>query len=195
IFAPTDDAFAAVDDATLDALLQPRNRDALVEVLSLHVVAGRVTASDAVAAGRASSLRDRELTFTITDGRLRVNDANVIANDLAATNGVVHVIDRVLLPDHLALQPESTPLRLLELAVERGAPLFNAGQHAACAAIYEIAAEAARLTSSERLAPSTIRTLDDALAEARSPQAHAATVAWSLRRALDAAYRDLDSLP
>ena len=98
VFAPTDDAFAAVPEATLAALLRPENKEKLVEVLSYHVVRGKVSAVDAVKAGKAPSLSGSELTFGIQDGRLQVAGANVVANDLAAANGTVHVVDRVLVP-------------------------------------------------------------------------------------------------
>lgn len=106
VFAPTDEAFAKLPEDVLSALLRPENKNALVDILTYHVVSGSVSANQAVAAGKAPSLQKGELSFRIEEGRLRVNESNVIANDIACANGVIHVIDSVLLPPGgLNLQP------------------------------------------------------------------------------------------
>jgi uncharacterized surface protein with fasciclin (FAS1) repeats len=94
LFAPTDAAFAKLPKGTVENLLRPENREQLVEVLSCHVVKGRVYAADAVAAGKATSLQGGVLR--IAGGK--VQDANLIGTDINASNGVIHVIDAVLLP-------------------------------------------------------------------------------------------------
>lgn len=107
VLAPTDEAFAAVPQATLEALLRPENRDQLARVLKLHVVPGRLTGAQALAAGEAATLAGERLTFGLRDGRLNVGQARVLANDVAASNGLIHVIDRVLLPaGGLGLRPQ-----------------------------------------------------------------------------------------
>ncbi len=98
VFAPTDDAFAKIPAKTIESLLQPKNRAKLAEILKYHVVPGRVFASQAASANQAGTLQKGNVRFSIADGRLRVNDANVIANDIETTNGVIHVIDTVLMP-------------------------------------------------------------------------------------------------
>lgn len=98
VFAPTDEAFAALPDGTLESLLQPENKDKLANILKYHVVAGKVTAQAAVKAGDAATLAGPEVQITIIDGRLSINDSKVIANDLETSNGIIHVIDKVLLP-------------------------------------------------------------------------------------------------
>ena len=103
VFAPTDDAFAKLDPAVLQLLLTPQGKDALTQVLTYHVVAGRVAAVDAIRAGEAATVEGDAVRFTIGDGQLKVNDSRVVANDLATSNGVIHVIDTVLLPPDLAL--------------------------------------------------------------------------------------------
>lgn len=98
VFAPTDEAFAALPAGTVANLLKPENRETLAAVLKYHVVPGRVFADDAAGAGVAATLQGADVRIRIRDGRLMVNDAAVISSDVQATNGVIHVIDRVILP-------------------------------------------------------------------------------------------------
>jgi uncharacterized surface protein with fasciclin (FAS1) repeats len=94
VFAPTDEAFAKVPQATLDALL--KDKAALTKVLTYHVVPGKVMAAD-VKAGKVKTVNGQELTVKI-DGGVMVDAAKVVATDVAASNGVIHVIDTVVLP-------------------------------------------------------------------------------------------------
>ncbi|MEM7479579.1 MAG: fasciclin domain-containing protein [Acidobacteriota bacterium] len=98
VFAPTDDAFAALPDGTLDTLLKPENRDQLTAILTYHVVAGKVPAKDVVKMDSAETLNGQSLNFEVVDGNVKVNDATVVKADVGASNGVIHVIDSVLLP-------------------------------------------------------------------------------------------------
>lgn len=103
VLAPTDAAFAALGQATLDALLQPSAQATLAGILTYHVVPGRVTAGDAVAAELAPSLQGRQVLFAAPNGEARVNGARIRQFNIPCTNGVVHVIDAVLeLPDPIA---------------------------------------------------------------------------------------------
>jgi transforming growth factor-beta-induced protein len=95
VFAPTDDAFKAVPQATLDALAKDPAK--LKAVLTYHVVAGKVLAAD-VKTGAAMTVEGQNLNLTVTGGKVMVNDATVIKADVLASNGVIHVIDKVLLP-------------------------------------------------------------------------------------------------
>lgn len=99
VFAPTNEAFAALPAGLVDALLLPENKDALVQILTYHVVAGKVMAADVVA-GDVPTVQGTNLTIT-TDGGVKIFDANVIQTDVVASNGVIHVIDQVLVPDGL----------------------------------------------------------------------------------------------
>ena len=94
VFAPTDAAFAKVPKATLDALLA--DKAALTKVLTYHVVPGKVMAAD-VKAGKVKTVQGQELTITTTGG-VMVDNAKVVATDVAASNGVIHAIDTVLMP-------------------------------------------------------------------------------------------------
>lgn len=98
VFAPTDEAFAALPGGTVETLLKPENKDQLTEILTYHVLPGKVMAAD-VAGQRLSPATVNGKTVHV-DGRdgVKVNDATVIGADIAASNGVIHVIDKVLLP-------------------------------------------------------------------------------------------------
>lgn len=98
VFAPTDEAFAALPEGTVEALLRPENKDQLVAILTYHVVPARVM-SDDIAGKKAQVLtvQGERLDVNARSG-VKVNDAKVVAADIEATNGVIHVIDRVLLP-------------------------------------------------------------------------------------------------
>lgn len=99
LLAPTDDAFSRLPKGTVRALLQPENRDVLRRVLANHIIHGRVYADEAARAGKADSAAHQRLFFGVSDGRLTVDGARIVRSDIDATNGVVHVIDRVLVPE------------------------------------------------------------------------------------------------
>lgn len=98
VLAPSDDAFAKLPAGTVQSLLRPENREQLKQVLLYHVIDGRVYADDAIKAGRAATLQGGTIAARIDGGRLMINGAGVVANDIEASNGVIHVIDRVLIP-------------------------------------------------------------------------------------------------
>ena len=98
IFAPTDEAFAALPEGTVEDLLKPENKDQLIAILTYHVVPGKVMAADVAGAETtASSVQGGELMINGTDG-VTVNGASVTQADIEASNGVIHVIDQVILP-------------------------------------------------------------------------------------------------
>lgn len=98
VFAPTDAAFAKLPEGTIAELLKEENREQLTAILTYHVVSGRVYAKDAIAAEMAATLQGSELRFQVQDDVLWVNDARVVKGNLETSNGVIHVIDTVLLP-------------------------------------------------------------------------------------------------
>jgi uncharacterized surface protein with fasciclin (FAS1) repeats len=98
VFAPTDEAFARLPAGTLESLLEPANREKLTAILTYHVVPGRVTAAQASALDGASTVQGARLPIATSDGGLTVGGARVVTADVEAGNGVVHVIDAVLLP-------------------------------------------------------------------------------------------------
>jgi transforming growth factor-beta-induced protein len=98
VFAPSDAAFAKLPSGTVESLLKPENRDQLVAILTYHVVPGRVYARDAVTAGTAKTVNGQTIAINIDGGSLTVDSANIVATDIDASNGVIHVIDQVILP-------------------------------------------------------------------------------------------------
>jgi uncharacterized surface protein with fasciclin (FAS1) repeats len=96
VFAPTDAAFAKIPKADLDALLA--NKEALTQVLTYHVVPGKVMAADVVKLKQAKTVEGSSVKIKVTDGKVKIDDANVAATDIAASNGVIHVIDTVIMP-------------------------------------------------------------------------------------------------
>lgn len=98
VFAPTDEAFARLPAGTVEGLLKPENKDKLAAILKYHIVAGRVYADQAVKLGKASTLEGQPVAIASTGGKVSVNNATVVAADLDASNGVVHVVDTVLMP-------------------------------------------------------------------------------------------------
>ena len=98
VFAPTDEAFAKLPAGTLEALLKPENKPKLQRILKAHVVAGRVMAADVVKTSAAKAVSGDTLTIATGDGGVTVDGAKVVKTDIAATNGVIHVIDSVIVP-------------------------------------------------------------------------------------------------
>ncbi len=97
VFAPTDEAFAALPEGTVENLLLPENRDQLVAVLTYHVVSGDVRAADVAGLTEATTVQGGTLAIDTSNG-VQINDANVTQADIVCSNGVIHVIDKVLLP-------------------------------------------------------------------------------------------------
>ncbi|MCT7984678.1 fasciclin domain-containing protein [Laspinema sp. A4] len=100
VFAPTDEAFAALPEGTLEQLLQPENRDILVQVLTYHVVEGSVMSKD-LTTTEVPSIEGRSINVTVAEDNVMVNSANVVQADIEASNGVIHVIDQVILPPQM----------------------------------------------------------------------------------------------
>jgi uncharacterized surface protein with fasciclin (FAS1) repeats len=98
VFAPTDEAFAKIPQATIADLLKPENKEKLAAILKYHVVSGRVYSEDAVAAKSANTLQGAAVAIKATDKGAFVNDAKIIATDVDASNGVIHIIDTVIMP-------------------------------------------------------------------------------------------------
>lgn len=98
VFAPTDDAFAKLPPGTVEGLLKPENKAKLTAILTYHVVAGKVTAADVVKLKDAKTVNGATVKITVNGKTVTINDAKVTKADIVASNGVIHVIDTVLLP-------------------------------------------------------------------------------------------------
>ena len=97
VFAPTDDAFAALPEGTVENLLKPENKEQLVAILTYHVVPGKVMSSDLKDGMMAATAQGGKVEIDLDNGPM-VNDAKIVSADIAAENGVIHVIDKVIMP-------------------------------------------------------------------------------------------------
>jgi len=185
LFAPTDDAFAKLPAGTVESLLEGENRAELQQILKYHVVSGRVYSDAVVKQKTIATLAGVDVRVSVKGGKAMANNSQIMATDIDASNGVIHVIDAVLLPADAA----SSRLRsseLIEMAISRGAPLYNHGNPAACAGIYEMTAIA--LLNMDADLPSAARAaLNEALAK-MSVTHDASRQAWIMRHGLDSAY-------
>lgn len=98
VFAPTNEAFAKLPAGTVEMLLKPENKDKLVAVLTYHVVAGKVMAEQVVTINSAKTVQGSSVAIKVSNGKVMVDNATVIKTDIDASNGVIHVIDSVILP-------------------------------------------------------------------------------------------------
>ena len=200
VFAPTDDAFAKLPQGAVAALLEPSRKADLQHVLTAHVVSGRVLSSQLAPAGAVKTLSGS--TFPVG---LRIGKANVIKADILCSNGVIHVIDTVLIPE--APTRKATPKPLAEVkpkepapnamevihgAIDRGVPVFNDGDVQGCADIYEKAAQ--RLVDAGTESVSDLALVDmkrTLLTASKDPRAYA----WALRESFDRYLEDAEFEP
>ena len=135
IFAPTDEAFAKLPKKTLNQLLQPENIGMLQTVLKYHVVSGRFKSNN-LPILPLSTLADQDVNFSVSNETVFINKSKITQVDIEATNGIVHVIDSVLIPELPSIIP--TAKALISKSISMGVPQFNHGNHTACASIYEM---------------------------------------------------------
>lgn len=185
VFAPTDEAFGKLPAGTVESLLKPENKQKLVDILKYHVVAGRVYSEDALKAKSAPTLQGAPVRISLKDGGAFVNDAKLVTTDLDASNGVIHVIDSVLMPPARSADAR----KMLNDAVAQGAPLFNSGHHAACAQVYEQTLEQLMSTSID---PSVKQQMSQILTGARHHQCPTER-AWAPRHGIDRMYTSMSS--
>ena len=136
------------------------------------------------------TLQGQSLTIK-TPNSFEVNGANVITSDIEASNGVIHIIDSVLLPPDEKLTPREAAKDVIQLAISRGVPLFNAGQPSACAAIYEVAVESLLKSHTNALNDEDRSVLRGTLSKVRANDEDSRQQAWMLRRSLDSVYESL----
>lgn len=205
LLAPSNNAFAGVPPAALSALLA--DKSALTAVLAGHVLPTAIRREEMLSQGSARTLMgDGDVTFALNAGVITVADARIEVADIEAANGVIHIIDRVLLnkksasaksaaksdgksdgkSDANTMSFAQRATTLFELAIERGVPLFNDGDPASCAALYEIAITAVVLLGDNSTTMQTGTTLSDAL-KAGKANADPKERAWIYRRAMDRA--------
>jgi transforming growth factor-beta-induced protein len=195
VFAPTDAAFKALPQGTVESLLKPENRCKLQNILSLHVVKGKVSAGDALNAGSAKAVSSGLLKFGIANGIFQVNGATIVKTDIKCDNGVIHVIDAVLLPagkntENNGCAPKGntaiSAAKKIESAIEMGVPVFNHGSHGKCAEIYMTCAQS--LANDCGIDCSTRQMISQIVTKAGEVKCDTAR-AWMLREGLDKAYQ------
>ena len=99
VFAPTDEAFAKLPAGTVESLLKPENKDKLIAVLTYHVVPGKVLASDVVGLKEAKTVQGGKVKIAVIGDKVKIDDATVVKTDIVTSNGIIHVIDSVILPN------------------------------------------------------------------------------------------------
>jgi uncharacterized surface protein with fasciclin (FAS1) repeats len=98
VFAPLDEAFAALPAGTVESLIEPANKAKLQGILTYHVVAGKVLSTDLTDGMKAKTVNGAEITIHLKDGKVLVNDAEVVTADVETDNGVIHIINKVIMP-------------------------------------------------------------------------------------------------
>jgi transforming growth factor-beta-induced protein len=186
IFAPTNDAFAKLPAGTVESLLKPEAKEKLIEILTYHVVAGEVDGATAVTLNEATALNNQKLKIQFRDAALYVNSSKVIATDIVASNGVIHIVEEVILPPQMSpATPASRCQKIIMNAIEVGVDMFNSGNISDCAKIYEMAVLAVAEIEPKKLNKGQMNMLNDALATVSQEQS-ARKNAWTLRHAMDA---------
>ncbi|MAR11539.1 MAG: beta-Ig-H3/fasciclin [Blastopirellula sp.] len=187
VFAPTDEAFAKLPKGTVASLLKPENKNQLAAILKYHVVPGRVFSEDALAAKQAKTLQGGKVQISVSGGKAKVQNANLVATDIDAANGVIHVIDAVMLPPQKKVGAAEAR-RMIERAVAKGAPLYNSGHHGACASVYmETLSE---LMEFGDMSPTLTRQMSHVVNKAKHTDCPTKQ-AWTLRAGLDHAYANV----
>jgi len=190
VFAPTDEAFGELPEGTVASLLKPENKDKLVSILTYHVVPGRIYSDAALEAGNAKTLQGDSVSIGLKGDAAKVNDANLIKTDIDASNGVIHVIDSVLLPgkaQQSSVQPKQMPQQMIEQAIAQGSKLYNAGHAEQCASIYADTMQSILASEGHGLSTDTVGRMHTVMAEAEHTSCHDSR-AWMLRKGLEVAY-------
>ncbi len=180
VFAPTDEAFSALPAGTIDTLLKPENKDQLATILKYHVIAGKVGSGALADGARLDTLAGVDAVISKTEGGFNIENARIVKTDIDTSNGVIHVIDRVILPPEQMSRAASA--KAIQQAVNRGVPMFNHGNPAGTVAVYMAVAEEL-LTVGDLTREEEMR-LELGIKEARDARS-ASAAAWDLRYALD----------
>ena len=182
VFAPTDEAFAKLPKGTVESLLKPENKDKLVSILTYHVVAGKVNSKKASKLTAAKTVNGAKVSIKPTGKTLQVGGSKVIKADIKTSNGLIHVIDAVLIPESKK-KPTSTQ-SIIKAAIHKGVPLFNAGHRSQTAAIYMQAGNDILGQCSSKACATSKKTIKTAMKKA-SNESCTTTQAWIMRHAFD----------
>ena len=182
VFAPTDEAFGKLSKCTLDSLLKPENKHKLAAILTYHVVPGKVKAKKAAKLDSAKTVNGAEITIKPSGKSLMINNAKVVKADIKTSNGIIHVIDTVLIPE--AKKVAGNTNHIIKQAIHKGVPMFNSGHHAQTAALYMKAGKEILGQCSSSACPVSAKTIKTALHKA-SAEHCPTSQAWIMRKAFD----------
>ena len=182
VFAPTDEAFAKLPKGTVESLLKPENKQKLVNILTYHVVPGKVKAKKAAKLDSAKTVNGSEITIKPSEKTLMINKSKVVKADIKTSNGIIHVIDAVLLPSTKKVTDNTN--HIIKQAIHKGVPMFNSGHHAQAAVLYMKAGKDILAQCSSSACPVASKTIKVALHKA-SAEHCATSQAWIMRRAFD----------
>ena len=150
---------------------------------------GRVYSTDALAVGKAKTLEGQSVSMAVQGGAAMVDNAELVSTDLDASNGVIHVIDTVIMPP-ANKQAAMMPHQRIETAIQEGAPLFNAGHPSECAKVYMTTARNLLAMEEHGMSTSVTQTLQTAVDKAEQCSC-SNSQAWTLRHALDSTYKSM----
>tara|TARA_B100001093_G_scaffold424629_1_gene417874 strand:+ start:958 stop:1704 length:747 start_codon:yes stop_codon:yes gene_type:complete len=182
VFAPTDNAFAKLPSGTIDSLLKPENKDKLVNILTYHVVPGKVKAKKAAKLDSAKTVNGAEIVIKSTGETLTINNSKVIKADLKSSNGIIHVIDAVLIPE--PKEVSSSTNHIINDAINKGVPMFNSGNHAQTAVLYMKAGSEILGQCESSACPTSMQVIKSAMQKA-SGESCPTSQAWIMRHAFD----------
>lgn len=191
VFAPTDEAFAKLPKGTVETLLKPENKAKLTAILTYHVVPGRVLAKDVVSLKSAKTVQGDAVRINASDAGVTLNASKVVKTDILCDNGVIHVIDAVLLPPEKPMKAAAAR-RMLESTVEEGVRLYNAGHHAECASTYATAMNTLADRGVDGVCSSSQQMMTTLVRRAEAER-HPTRRAWMLRRGIDAMHVQLSA--
>lgn len=184
VLAPTDDAFSKLPKGTVESLLKPENRSKLQAILKYHVLPGRVFAADVLAARKVNTLQGTPIRAKTASAGVEINNAKVTQANINASNGVIHVIDRVLLPNMDHANAQRQVRNTIITAINHGSRLYNRGHHKACADLYMKTADTVMTTANDAVCSSVMHRIKTAVNTSRKTTCNN-TRAWTMRHALD----------
>lgn len=181
IFAPSDEAFAKVPSEDLSNLLKPNNLGKLQSVLKFHLISGKFN-SNQLPILPIETLNGQKIRFSTNNDNLYVNDSKVLKADIEASNGIIHIIDSVLIP---SFDPElSKSESIIMKGIKMGVPHFNHGNHSACADIYEMTLNCLNLLPKGELSSENRKIVSQTLKNL-SGMKNSTDKAWAARKSLD----------
>ena len=182
VFAPTNEAFAKLPKGTVASLLKPENKQKLVDILTYHVVSGKVKAKKAAKLDSAKTVNGAKITIKPSGKTLMINQAKVVKADIKTSNGIIHVIDAVLLPTPKKISGNTN--HILKQAIHKGVPMFNSGHHTQTAALYMKAGNDVLGQCSSSVCSSAANTIKTAMHRAKAEHCPTSQ-AWIMRHAFD----------